>query len=77
MIQLRVRFVSGVFMKLVSIIKALLHETYSTLQVGKHLSDPFCIKNGLREGDDLLSLFCNSTLYYAIGMFKQTRRSSN
>jgi len=35
----------------------LLNETYITLQVGKNLSDPFCIKNGLKEGDALLSLF--------------------
>jgi hypothetical protein len=66
-------FQSDVPMKLVSLIKPCLNETYSTLQVGKHLSDPFCIKHGLKEGDALLQLFCHSTLGYAIGMFKQMR----
>jgi hypothetical protein len=57
LIQLRVRFGSGIPIKLVSLIKACLNETYNTLQVGKHLSDPFCIKNGLKEGEALLPLF--------------------
>jgi hypothetical protein len=64
-------------MQLVILLKACLNETYSALQVGKHLSDPFCIKNGLKEGGALLPLFCNCTLDYAILIFKQTRRGSN
>ena len=44
-------------MKLVGLVKACLNETCSTLQEGKHLSEPFCIKNGLKEGDVLLPLF--------------------
>jgi hypothetical protein len=56
MIQLKVKFDSGVHMKLVSLIKPCLNKTYSTLQIGKHLSDPFCIRNGLKEGDALLPL---------------------
>ena len=30
-----------------------LNETYSRDWVGKHLSDMFPIKNGLKQGDDL------------------------
>ena len=33
-----------------------LNETYSTVQVGKHLSDMFPTKNGLKQGDTLLPL---------------------
>jgi hypothetical protein len=55
--KLKVMFQSGVPMKLVSFTKPCLNETYSTLQVGKLLSDQFCIKNGLTEGDVLLLLF--------------------
>jgi len=57
MIQLKVKFDFGVSMKLVSLIKPCLNETYGTLQVGKHLSVPKCIKNGLKERDYLLPLF--------------------
>ena len=43
--------------KLVGLVEACLNVTYSTLQEGKHLSEPFCIKNSLKEGDVLLPLF--------------------
>jgi len=33
-----------------------LNETYSRVQVGKHLSDLFTIKNGLKQRDTLLPL---------------------
>jgi len=33
-----------------------LYETYSRVQVGKHLSDMFPIKNDLKQGDTLLPL---------------------
>jgi len=36
-------------MKLVSLIKMCLNETYSTVQVGNHVSDMFPIKNGLTK----------------------------
>ena len=32
-----------------------LSETYSRVRVGKHLSDRFPIRNGLKQGDALLS----------------------
>jgi hypothetical protein len=44
----------GVPMKLVRLIKMCLSEMYSRVWVGKHLSDTFPIKNGLKQGDALL-----------------------
>jgi hypothetical protein len=38
----------GIPKKLVRLIKMCLNETYSTLRVGKHLSDKFPIQNGLK-----------------------------
>ena len=43
-----------------------LNETYSRVQVGKHLSDMLPIKNGLKQGDALLPLLFNFALEYAI-----------
>jgi hypothetical protein len=40
-------------MKLVRLIKICLNEIYSRVWVGKHLSDMFPIKNGLKQGDAL------------------------
>ena len=56
----------GIPMKLVRLIKMCLNETYSRVWVGKHLSDMFPIKNGLKQGDDLSSLLFNFALEYAI-----------
>jgi len=41
-------------------------ETYSRVRLGKHLSDVFLIRNGLKQGDDLSPLFFNFALEYAI-----------
>ena len=41
----------GIPMKLVRLIKMCLKETYSRVWVGKHWSDMFHIKNGLKPGD--------------------------
>jgi hypothetical protein len=46
-------------MKLVRLIKMCLTETYSRVRVGKHLSDMFPIKNGLKQGDALSPLLFN------------------
>jgi hypothetical protein len=43
-------------MKLVRLIKMCLNETHSGVQVGKHLSDMFPVRNGLKQGDALLPL---------------------
>jgi len=42
------------------------NETYSRVRVGKHLSDKFPIRNGLKKEDALLSLLFNFALEYAI-----------
>jgi hypothetical protein len=53
-------------MKLLSLIKMCLNETYSKVHIGKHLSDNFPIQNGLKQGDALLPLLFYFTLQYAI-----------
>ena len=53
-------------MTMVRLIKMCLNETHSRVRVGKHLSDMFPIKNGLKEGDVLTSLLFNFDLEYAI-----------
>jgi hypothetical protein len=68
-------FEFGIPMKLVRLVKMCLNETYSRVQVGKHLSDTFPIKNGLKQGDalSLSTLLWNMTLRG----FRQTRRAGN
>ena len=56
----------GIPMKLVRLIKMCLTETYSRVWVGKHLSDMFHIRNGLKQGDALLPLLFSLALDYAI-----------
>jgi hypothetical protein len=56
----------GIPLKLVRLIKMSLHETYSRVQIGKHLSDTFPIKNCLKQGDALSPLLFNFALEYAI-----------
>jgi hypothetical protein len=53
-------------MKLVRLIKMCLSETYSRVQVGKHLSDTFPVRNSLKQGDVLSPLLFNFALEYAI-----------
>jgi hypothetical protein len=53
-------------MKLVRLIKMCLNETYSEVRIGKHLSDSFPVKNGLKQGDALSALLFNFALEYAI-----------
>jgi retron-type reverse transcriptase len=53
-------------MKLVRLLKMFLGETYSRVRVGKHLSDTFPIKNGLKQRDTLSPLLFNYALGYAI-----------
>jgi len=55
----------GVPKKLVRLIKMYLTETYSTVRVGKNLSDMIPIRNGLKQGDALSPLLFNFALEYA------------
>jgi hypothetical protein len=43
-----------------------LHETYSQVRIGKHLSDSFPIQNGLTQGEAPSPLLFNFALEYAI-----------
>jgi hypothetical protein len=52
-----------------------LNATYSRVRVGKHLSDTFPIKNGLKEGDALSPLLFNFLRNMLLGGFRQTRRA--
>jgi hypothetical protein len=65
----------GIPMKLVRLIKMCLSETCSRVRVGKHMSDTFPVKNGLKQGDGLSLLLFNFALEYALGGFGQTRRA--
>jgi hypothetical protein len=56
----------GIPMKLVRLIKVCLSATYSRVRVGKHLSDTFPIKNGLKQGDALSPWLFNFALEYTI-----------
>ena len=42
------------------------YESYSTVQVSKHMFDIFPIQNGLKEGDALSPLLFNFALEYTI-----------
>jgi hypothetical protein len=53
-------------MKLASLIKMCLNETYSKVRIGKHLSDSSPIQNGLKQRDALSPLLFNFALEYAI-----------
>jgi len=57
---------SDIQVKLVRLIKMCLNETYGRVQVGKHLSNMFPIKNGLKQGDAVSPLIFNTALEYAI-----------
>jgi hypothetical protein len=51
-----------VTVKLVTMTKMRLNETYSIVCVGKYLSDNFPIQNGLKQGDVLPPLLLNFAL---------------
>jgi hypothetical protein len=58
--------VFGIPQKQVWLIKKCLNETYSRVQIGKHLSDRVGIKNSSKQGDVLSPLLFNFTLEYTI-----------
>jgi hypothetical protein len=53
-------------MKLVTLFKVCLIETYSKVRIGNHLSAYFPIQNGLKQGDPLSPLLFNFDLEYTI-----------
>jgi hypothetical protein len=53
-------------MKLVTLLKMCLNNTYSKARIDKNPSDAFPVQNGLKQGDDLSSLLFNFALEYAI-----------
>ena len=53
-----------------------LNETYSGVQVGKHLSDVLPFKNGLKQGDALTPLLFNCALEYAIRRLQVNQNDS-
>jgi hypothetical protein len=57
------------------IFKSVLNETYDTVRVGKHLSDTFPIKNGLKQGDALTPLLLKFALDMPLGGLRQIRSS--
>jgi hypothetical protein len=60
----------GIPMKMVRLTKMCLNDTYSRVQVGKHLSDVFPTRNALKQGEVLLLLLFNCVLEYAIWRVK-------
>jgi hypothetical protein len=52
-------------MKLFSVIKICLNETYSKVHIGKHLSDLFCV-HGLKQEDAFSLLLFNCALEYDV-----------
>jgi len=50
----------GIPRKLVRLIKMCLNETYSRIRVGKHLSDLFLFRYGLKQGDFYRHCFSTS-----------------
>jgi len=57
----------GTPLKLARLIKMCMNETYSTVRVGKHLSDMFPIRNDSIQGNALSPILFNFALQYAIG----------
>jgi len=53
----------GVHMKLVRLIKICLNATYSRVRVGMDLSDMSPIRNGIKQGDILLSLLNDQYIF--------------
>jgi hypothetical protein len=64
-------------MKLITLIKMSLSETYIKVCVGEHLSDAFPAQNGLKQGDVLSPLLFNLSLEYTSGRSKRPKRAWN
>jgi len=53
-------------MKMIRLIKMCRNETYSRVQLGKHLSDMLPVRNGLKQVDALSPFVFNFAAEYAI-----------
>jgi hypothetical protein len=62
----------GLPLKVRSVIKMCLNETFSEVRIGKHLSCTFPIQNDVKQGDSLSPLLFNVTLGYAIRKVQET-----
>ena len=56
----------GIPMKVVRLIKVYLNESCNRVRVGKHVSDVFPIRRGLKQGDALSPLLFTCSLEYVI-----------
>jgi hypothetical protein len=64
----------GIPGKLDRLIQMCLHETCSTVHIGKYQSDEFLIQNGLKQGDALSPLLFNFTLEFAIRRVQENQK---
>ena len=65
----------GITMQLIRLTKMCPNESYSRVQVGKHLSDMFSIKNSLKQGDALSPFLLNFALEYTIRRVQEMQDS--
>jgi hypothetical protein len=56
-------------------VKMCLNETYSKVRVGKHLSDSFPIRNGLKQGCGLSPLLYIFALKYVCVLYRRFRKT--
>jgi hypothetical protein len=64
----------GLPRKQVWMIKVCLIETYSTVRIGKNLSDKFTVQDGMKQGDALTPLLLNFALQYTIRRVQENQK---